>query len=442
MPLDPTKAHASARLWRSNYQLDSAIGSYTPVLGDLGRTTGKWYFEVICVSTQVVAGIATSTFRWDLSVIPGNTGTNSQWSAGVLLQSGRFYRNLPGEVTSPTLASWGGNDVAGFAVDLDSKTLHVYKNNVLWGSSATGALGSHEYFPVVATFTGANQASLMDGGEGEMSLSYPPPAGYQLWNKKTVTGAIYQAKTFWSTTTSGLCVTGNPTASTRLAAARPGRRSGKWYFEVYIDAEQSTDPIMGVITARHLNNTNLGNSNQSWAVLSTGSRIHNTSSAAFGLANPVTMDTVGFALDLDTGKIWAAVNNVWVGDPVAGTNPMYSNLPVNTITVYPAMTSNNTGSKATFRLRQEHFKYAPPSGYAAIEQPEFKVSGVALVNGVPGSVLLRAFYKDSGNFAGEALPDAQGNYTVKVLDPLPVHVMALYEDRAEAHGPVTPIPIS
>lgn len=34
-------------------------------------------------------------------------------------------------------------------------------------------------------------------------------------------------------------------------------------------------------------------------------------------------DTIGFAADIDTGKIWYSLNGQWIGDPTAGTNPVY-----------------------------------------------------------------------------------------------------------------------
>ena len=81
-------------------------------------------------------------------------------------------------------------------------------------------------------------------------------------------------------------------------------------------------------------------------------------------------DIIGIAVDMDSGKIWAAKNNTWQasGDPVAGTNPMYSDL----LTAYsadgwsPVCANWQSGNTADFNFGQRDFEYTPPTGFSAL----------------------------------------------------------------------------
>ena len=81
-------------------------------------------------------------------------------------------------------------------------------------------------------------------------------------------------------------------------------------------------------------------------------------------------DIIGIAVDMNSGRIWAAKNNTWQasGDPVAGTNPMYDDL----LTAYradgwsPVCANWQSGNTADFNFGQREFAYTPPTGFRAL----------------------------------------------------------------------------
>lgn len=81
---------------------------------------------------------------------------------------------------------------------------------------------------------------------------------------------------------------------------------------------------------------------------------------------------VGIALDPVNGKVWFAVNNVWVlsGNPAAGAAPAVSFTPTTNLT--PSVSMWSTAADINTALTTSKFKdtaltYAPPTGFVALQ---------------------------------------------------------------------------
>jgi hypothetical protein len=143
--------------------------------------------------------------------------------------------------------------------------------------------------------------------------------------------------------------------------------TGKWYAEFVASNAGGGNSLMGVATsASALTGTNwyLGNDVGSWG-LQVGSgtmyTYHNGGYSSFGTAN--NGDVIAVAVDRAAGKIWWAVNNIWIagGDPVSGTNARYTNIP-STDGLFFAI-SNASNSSIACNFGQKPFKFPPPAGF-------------------------------------------------------------------------------
>ena len=177
-----------------------------------------------------------------------------------------------------------------------------------------------------------------------------------------------------------------------------GLRSGKWYWEAKLTADNdySTIGVHSHINKMVNNQPNgngvLGYSNQGWAywTYSTGYKMNNDTSAAWGV-DATTGDILSVALDLDNLKIYIAKNGTWMesGDPTSGasgTGSMYTLTAVDSTfdkAYFPVVGDSSSSQTATWELNFGNptfaisssnadangygkFEYAVPSGYYAV----------------------------------------------------------------------------
>lgn len=79
-------------------------------------------------------------------------------------------------------------------------------------------------------------------------------------------------------------------------------------------------------------------------------------------------DTVGVAVNADSGSIWFSKNNTWQagGAPDVGTNPAYSTMSG---TFFPAVFVGSNGSDSITLRGISANAYSPPSGFTAVDIP-------------------------------------------------------------------------
>jgi hypothetical protein len=140
--------------------------------------------------------------------------------------------------------------------------------------------------------------------------------------------------------------------------------SGKWYVEGTIKVAASTGNDFGFALTSVTTTAN-------WAVAGAYVIGYNGTPSAFVYNNgvsggnfpatPATGDVVAIALNLDTGEIWYALNNVWKsGSPSLGTSPSASGLSG---TFIPVADVYGASSGWKLNFGQQPFTYTAPSGF-------------------------------------------------------------------------------
>ena len=158
-------------------------------------------------------------------------------------------------------------------------------------------------------------------------------------------------------------------ATWRSAISDGYANDGKIYFEVKIDIRNSHIKI-GVCNDDDLTASKgdfAGADGNSWGFDHQYYKWHDGGSAQIDTDTYDTGDVVGVALDIDAGKIWFAVNNVWAeGDPAAGTGESFDSIDgTNFHAIGTHYNSAGTG-QFTLRLHSSRWDYSPPSGFSAM----------------------------------------------------------------------------
>jgi len=158
---------------------DTSLGG-SGVRGTLGKSSGKWYFEV------TVTGLAgTSPAYPPLIGIAG--ATNPLMSSWMGVSEYLYYASPAGSTVI-----WSNNfrttygtaltagDVIGMAVDLDNRQIIYYRNGVSQGvafTSTTFAAGT--YYPLVTDPNGGGSwSTTVTANFGQTAFKYSVPTGY------------------------------------------------------------------------------------------------------------------------------------------------------------------------------------------------------------------------------------------------------------------------
>ena len=166
--------------------------TYGKILGSIGMSTGKWYWEVTitAIGSLGLVGIGDGT--------PPSGSTSLGGVAGELA-----YQSNGNKYTNATATAYGAtyttNDVIGVAYDADAGSITFYKNNASQGA-ITGFSGTK--YPAVGSGGGTNPQYAVNFGQ--RPFSYTPPSGYvalNTYNLPTPTignGALYMAATTYT----------------------------------------------------------------------------------------------------------------------------------------------------------------------------------------------------------------------------------------------------
>lgn len=133
--LNPADKNTNVILTNGNLTYQNSTTGQIGVRATIGKTTGKWSWEVTVGGTQENdLGIATSSYS--LSTWLGNDANG----AGYDQSDGKIYVSGTGSAFG---ATYTNGDVLRFELDADAKTLHIFKNNTSQGTytySFTGAI--------------------------------------------------------------------------------------------------------------------------------------------------------------------------------------------------------------------------------------------------------------------------------------------------------------
>jgi hypothetical protein len=167
--LNPLKIGANATLTNGNLDFTSSTTTgFNTVLGTIGVSSGKWYWEITATSSQA-NGFGIATDKVNINDYLG--GDANGWM---------YYQNTGSKYNNNTAASYGSsyttNDVIGFAFDADAGTITAYKNGVSLGVMYSG-LAAGTYFPAVSD-SGAQTCS-STANFGQRPFAYTAPSGFK-----------------------------------------------------------------------------------------------------------------------------------------------------------------------------------------------------------------------------------------------------------------------
>ena len=154
----------------TNGNLDvTSLGSATgKILGTIGVSSGKWYWECVLNSSANIAfGITKDNTV--LANYPGQDAVDYTYH-----NDGSKYSNNSGSAYGATYTT---NDVIGVAFDADNGTLTFYKNNSSQGQAYSG-LTSGPYFPLVGDPSSTPDISAT-ANFGQRAFAYTAPSGFK-----------------------------------------------------------------------------------------------------------------------------------------------------------------------------------------------------------------------------------------------------------------------
>lgn len=169
---NPSDKSVECALTNGNLRAAFTTGVATGVYGcraTIGKSTGKWYWEVKYVSATVVGflvGIGTNGTT--VNSYPGGSAT----SYGYYHNNGDKYNN-GGHVGYG--ATWTTGDVIGIALDMDAGTLTFYKNGVSQGVAYSGITGT--FYPFIGE-SNVSATTVADANFGASAFTYAVPSGY------------------------------------------------------------------------------------------------------------------------------------------------------------------------------------------------------------------------------------------------------------------------
>lgn len=138
---NPSDKAANVSLSNSDLTAGSSSATFGSVRATLGRSSGKYYFEVLCTTLgSTRTGIGDGTFS--LSTYVGNSSKSAGFTIGSNTNSGYTHTN------SGTFALSNG-DYLMFAVDMDADKAWVGKNNT-WQLSGDPAAGTNPWLDAVS----------------------------------------------------------------------------------------------------------------------------------------------------------------------------------------------------------------------------------------------------------------------------------------------------
>lgn len=157
----------------------AGFGGVGSVRATLSRSTGKYYFEIVCPVFAGNARIGFCDSGYSLATYPGNAAN----SVGCYTTG-----NAASGWTKATAGStsWAAGDVIGFAIDLGAGYAWQAVNNT-WAASGNPAAGTTPWitgiasavYPLTGSAGSTSTTARIYASTSE--LTYSPPAGFSVW---------------------------------------------------------------------------------------------------------------------------------------------------------------------------------------------------------------------------------------------------------------------
>ena len=163
-PLAQTASGVSLTNGNLYGSITTAIGIFI-AYATIGMSSGKWYWEVTCVTGIYMIGIGKDGGLYDWQTTNGFVYFSS---------NGNKYTNSAGTAYG---ASYTTGDVIGVALDMDAGTLAFYKNGTSQGTAFSSLSGT--YFPCLQN---PGATSTQTYNFGQQPFTYTAPSGFKALN--------------------------------------------------------------------------------------------------------------------------------------------------------------------------------------------------------------------------------------------------------------------
>ncbi|MGE0677761.1 SPRY domain-containing protein [Pseudolabrys sp.] len=183
--LNPLDMGANLTLSEANLKVvGTSNAAYSVVLGTIGVSSGKWYWEVTVGSSAAANAVGIAKALINKATYLGNDPYGYGYFA-----TGDYYAASSGSLTA-SYASFTTNDVVGVALDLDSGTLQFYLNGSAQGSPTTSLSGV--FFPAGCDGSSGSVPNLTFNF-GQRAFTHTPPTGFKALCTRNLTDTTVAA---------------------------------------------------------------------------------------------------------------------------------------------------------------------------------------------------------------------------------------------------------
>ncbi len=165
---NPSDKSSNITLSGGNLTESHPGSAYDIVRANIGKSTGKWYCEILWNSgSDMCLGVSTTA-----TAVGGNWCGIDATSWGILSTDKNMYHS-GSSIGSSGFSSMSTGDVYGLALDAGGGIFNIYRNNVIASVGFTGLSGT--LFFTAGTHGGAENMTLRCDPS---TFSYTPPSGY------------------------------------------------------------------------------------------------------------------------------------------------------------------------------------------------------------------------------------------------------------------------
>lgn len=168
---DPNHTGSGITLSNNNLSMSATTGNVLTRC-TVGKTAGKWYWEILITGTSTVYNIGFGNSSASVNNYPG-AGVNSFGYVNFI--------TVANKVTNATPVAYGSTyatgDIIGVALDMSSTgQVTMFKNNVSQGVIFSGLGTATALYPMVGTYL--SNGAAYTANFGNTPFAFTPPTGF------------------------------------------------------------------------------------------------------------------------------------------------------------------------------------------------------------------------------------------------------------------------